>query len=123
MRQLKLTDGDLDLTTGKMLMIEDEQAITQKLSIGLRIFIGEFFADQDVGLPYYEKILVKNPKLGVLQSVFKKAILSCEGVTSVENMRTQFFADERRLAISFYARLQSGRLVPVKDSFVIGLKV
>ncbi len=124
MRQIKLDgDNDLDLTRGKLNIVEDDEAIAQKLRVGLRIFLGEFFADLEVGVPYYEKILVKNPQLGLIQQVFKKAILSCEGVTGVESMTAQFFSDTRKLVITFFARMQSGRLVPVKDSFIIGLKV
>lgn len=115
------TSMDLDLRNNKLQLIDDTDAIAQKLRIGLRIFRGEFFADRDVGIPYYEKILVKNPRLGEVQAIFKKAILSCEGVISVENMTTRYFAAERRLDISFYAKMQSGRLVPVRDSFIIGL--
>lgn len=121
MRQIKLHNGDLDLSTGKLVIIDGVEAIAQKLRIGLGIFFGEFFADLDVGVPYYQKILVKNPKLGQLTALIKLAILSCEGVASVDSLSVRFDAATRNLTVDFKAKAQTGELIPVKESFVIGL--
>lgn len=121
MRQLKLDGNDLDLSTGKLVIVEGVEAIAQKLRIGLRIFLGEFFADLDAGVPYFEKILVKNPRLGQLTALVKLAILSCEGVASVDSLSVRFDATTRNLTVDFKAKAQTGELIPVKESFVIGL--
>jgi hypothetical protein len=121
MRAFKLdADGDLDVTNGRMSLVSGREAIRQKLQLGLRTFLGEWFLDVRTGLPYYQSILVKNPNSQSIQNFFKKAILSCDGVVSVDSISTDFDKTTRHMTISFTAKIDDGTEIPFKDSFVVG---
>jgi hypothetical protein len=121
MRTIKLNPltGDIDLTNGQMTLIEGSEAIRQKLRIGIRMFQGEWFLDTRLGLPYYQRILPKTANRDDIAILFKRAILSCDGVLSVSNLTFSFTAATRLLTISFVAVIDGGVKVPVNDAFVV----
>lgn len=120
MKTIKLNvDGDLDLTNSQMTFITGAEAVKQKLLIGLRTFLGEWFLDTRVGLPWYERILVKSPNQADIAVIFKRAILSCDGVASVKNLVVSMDNKTRKLSVSFTAISVTGDVIPVKDAFVV----
>ena len=60
MTTIKLnSDGDLDFSSGGLELLEGVDEIVQKLDTRLQFFLGEWFLDQRLGIPYYEDILIK----------------------------------------------------------------
>ena len=122
MRALRLDPitGDLDVSNGTLHMTSRQEAIAQKLRMGLRTFLGEWFLDVRTGMPYYQNILIKNPNSTSIQDLFKKAILSCDGVSSVDTISAEFNKATRKMTIKFTAKIDDGSEIPFRDSFVIG---
>ena len=77
---------DLDLTDEQLNLVSGPNATAQKLKIRLQLIKGEYALDTDVGIPYFQKILVKNPDLQVVRGLYRRAITSCPGVKEL----TQF---------------------------------
>jgi len=96
-------DGDLDGTLPFAELALDEAtwdvaipivilrgvpAIAQRLRVRLQFFLAEWFLDKRQGIPYFQVVLVKNPDLGLIQSVFRRAILGTPGVLAIKRMAT-----------------------------------
>ncbi len=88
------TDGDIQLVTGIDLII-------QQIKIRLYLFKGEWPYDTTQGLPFFTDILVKNPDLRRIRSIFYDAIMGTDGVTAVNELELLYDASARTLSISF----------------------
>ncbi len=106
------TTGDLYLDqTGGIAVVSDADAIAQSLAIRLQFFQGEWFLDTRVGVPYFQRILVKNPQQADVVSILRQAILTTPGVTGIERFDFTLDAARRVASISFTASSTSGPVV------------
>lgn len=113
--------GDLDFSSGGLQIVEGTDEIAQKLFTRLQFFLGEWFLDRRQGIPYYEKILIKNPDLIIIQSIFREAILETPGVTSLlDVIQTDLESATRKLSVRFAAQLDSGAVLNFDREFIIG---
>ena len=111
-RDLLLTDaGDLDLSGNAAHLSSDLEAIRQSIAIRLRFFRGEWFLDETAGLPYFQEILIKNPQVPALQSVFRAELLKTPGVSSVESLSLVFDKPGRELAVTFRVMTDTGAIL------------
>jgi len=97
--------GELDLSTNDLQLVDGSDAIAQHLLIRLRLFKGEWFLDQRIGIPYYESILKKSPNLIAVKGIFSRAITSTPGVNSLEDLELGYEPTTRALTVSFSALL------------------
>lgn len=121
MADLKLStlDDDLDLTGEQLSIVTGDDAIVQHLSVRLRLFKGEWFLDLRVGIPYYDSILIKNPDLVAIRSIFRRAILTTPGIASLDALDTEFDAANRRLTVTFTAIKDDGETLDFSKEFII----
>lgn len=103
--KLDLT-GDLDVTNGEVTLTDGTEAIAQDMTIRLKTFLGEWFLDQRIGLPYFQSILIKNPNLPVIQTIFRQAILETTGIVDISDFEFNFDTSVRQLSISFEAKTE-----------------
>jgi hypothetical protein len=90
--------GDLDISTGNLVVRSDLPQVTAwKLSNLFGLFKGEWFRDSRVGVPYFQYVLVQNPSLPIIGSIFKRVCMSAPGVASVTSMGLNFIARTRQL--------------------------
>ena len=116
MRDLKLgTDGDLDLTGGGASIVEGAPAVVQRLTIRLRLFASEWFLDRRKGVPYYERILVKNPDLGVVAATLQAVVLKTEGIVRLLTYQQRLDTDARALIVSLTAEATDGSEVILNE--------
>jgi len=99
---LLVQNGDLVITPTQL------DAIQQHIVQRIRIFLGEWFLDNTIGLPYFQQILVKNPNQSVIDSLFASQILSTPGVTLLNSYSFRVDFVNRTLNISFSALTTSG---------------
>jgi len=123
MANLLLTaDGDLDLSSGNLQLVTGPDELVQKLTIRLRFFLGECFADLRQGMPYFEKVLVKNPDLVVIQAIFREAIVTTPGVdVLLGTIETTLDSTTRMLSVSFTVRSVAGDVVDFDKEFLISV--
>lgn len=108
-------DGDLDISTGDFTLTRGVEAIRQAIQIKLQFFQGEWFLDLTAGVPFYQSVLVKNPSPGVLQSVFRKAILEVPGVLEVTTLSITTNRATRGLTVTFTATTDVGELSDTQE--------
>ncbi len=103
--------GDLYFTeNGDLRLINGIYYVRQKISIRLKWFFQEWYLDETLGIPYFEKILIKNPNTLEIISYIKRQILLTDGVKEVTKFNLEF-TGERTLAINFEAKTDYGKLI------------
>ena len=101
---LSLSATDLELVTGV-------DAIAQHLAQRLKTFLGEWFLDRRIGVPYLQQVLVKNPDPVVLDSALKAEIIDTPGIIELAAFSLTMDGPNRKLQLSFIANSQEGPIV------------
>lgn len=108
---LLLDDNGTVIRNGDWAFAVDRVGIQQRISQVLKSIAGEWFLDLDYGLPYFEQVLVKNPNIPQVTDLFRRAILSIQGVSSVERLSVSFDTAARQLRVDWVASTDLGLLV------------
>lgn len=120
---LKLdTNWDLELTAdgSDLLLVDGVDAIAQDLTTRLRTFLGEWFLDKRVGMPYFQQILGQKPRLNLLNSIFANAILQTPGIIGpINDLVIEFDGVTRNLSVSFRCDTVEGELTYNEEFIVI----
>lgn len=99
---------DLQLITGA-------DRILQAIKIRLRTWYGEWFLDTTIGLPYLDKIMVKNPSLPTIDNLLRAEILAVDGVAYAPSVVSVVDASKRTLSVTFTADTTYGRISAIED--------
>ena len=116
---LTIDDNDLDVSTGDLQLTEGALGIAQHLRIRLRFFLGEWFLDIRLGVPYFQRILVKNPGTSVVRTIIRDVVITTPGVASMNNFKTDYNGATRKLDVSFTAVTTSGEPLEFTEEFII----
>jgi hypothetical protein len=104
--------GDLKLVNHSLVWIKDAEYARQRIETTLDLFLGEWFLDLRIGLPYFRDILIKNPNSDLVKSVFRRAIMNTPGVVSVPTLEYEADSVARRATVTFEAVYQDGTVIP-----------
>lgn len=88
--------------------VEDKDVVLLAIKSRLEFFKGEWFLDVDDGTPYFQDILIKPARLGLIESILKRRILETPGVTELNKFEMIFENITRRLEVEFEAFDQFG---------------
>lgn len=97
-------DGDLDFKNGNFVrsLNNSDKEIEQRLKTRLRLFLGEWFLDTNLGIPYLQMVFIKGTDPELIESYFKDEILNTEGVSTLINFSPIGFNPRTRImTISF----------------------
>jgi hypothetical protein len=111
-------DWDLVLEDGDLVVNSGHDAVRQALYKRLRFFAGEWFADENIGIPYWDDVLVKKPNLPAIREIFRQQISATPGVASVDSISLAQ-SSGRNYALSFVVTMDDGTLLE-SDSFQVG---
>lgn len=100
------TDGDIDVSANDLVLVDGIDAIKQSVQMRLKTFLGEEFSDDEVGVPWFTEILIKNPSFLVVGEIIKKKILETRGVTDIISF--VFDIDGRTATLDFEALTVNG---------------
>ena len=110
--------GDLQLIGHQINLVSGTDAIAQQIQIRCKFFLGEFFLNQQLGIPYYREILIKNPNLAVIRDIFRQAIEGVPGIDRVVDLDATIDNATRTLRLSFSAILDTDEEL-VFEPFII----
>lgn len=117
--------GDLALVNGNFVFLQAGPEYTrQRLAARLKFFLGEWFLDRRLGIPYYRHVFVKNPNLDVVRRIFTTVITRCPGVLALTNLELDYNPSARTLGVSFHATVEGGevRVNPGDPDFILDLQ-
>jgi len=94
---LAIVDYDLALTS-------ESQITTQRIKQRLLTFQGEWFLNNDLGLPYFTEILGKNKSLPRIEAIYIRSIQEIEEVAEILALAAMQDAQSRTLTVNFSVR-------------------
>lgn len=98
---MNIGTNDLILQDRDLMVIDNAERVAQMIIIQLRFWYGEWFLDTSDGVPYLERVLVKNPNLNHIRQIFREAIQKVPDVRKVNYVDLDFDEKERALTVSY----------------------
>lgn len=92
------------------------EEVAQRLQTTLQHFLGEWFLDTTLGLPYFRDVLVRNPDMAVVKAMFQDAITSDAGVEQLVRLDLSLNAETRVLSVTFECVLNSGEVLAIAST-------
>jgi hypothetical protein len=116
---LKLdNNGDLAIESGDFVLLDGVDAIAQDCDVRLNFSQGEWFLDQRLGVPYFQKILGQKPRISAVTQIIQDAILTTPGILSISDFRIDYNGTTRLLSIEFVGVADSGTFEYSKELIV-----
>ena len=100
--------GDLLINESGDFTIID--SVRQGIQIKLRWIKGEWVFNPEMGVPYFESILVKTPNQALIEKTLRDQILSGSGVTSGGSINRAMDMRNRTLSAKFTAKTTEGEV-------------
>lgn len=82
-------NGDLAVRNGDFATVSDAAAVNQGIKIRTRMFLGEYWLDESIGVPWFQEILIKNADPLVVRELIREAIASTPDVVAVIGAQLQ----------------------------------
>lgn len=101
---------DMLFENNNFVLTNDDESLTQKIREKLLLFRGEWFLNEDTGLPFFQLILGQKRIPYPSRKFFIEIITSVEGVSGVSKL-SMSFGENRTLEISFIAIKESGEQI------------
>lgn len=114
-------DGDIDLSTGDLVLIDGVDEARQRVQIKLRFFKGEWFLAPSFGVPWFRDVLIKNPQTDVVRNLIVKAVESEAGVDKVTEIVLEYAPETRKLTISSLRALVDGEFIDFSNFQLVEL--
>ncbi len=103
-------DGDFSIPIRLVTDPDEETAL--RLTNRFRLFMGEWYLDTRVGVPWYQRILgQKEGNLPAIRTLVENIVRYTPGVQEVVSIDLTYTRASRELSISVRARTQSGAIV------------
>ena len=104
-----MSDILLDEATGDIAVVGLTPVLTtdlgklvrQRLKIRLDTYLGEWFLNSNVGVPYFQKLFKKPYNQLAVDSIFKGIILETEDVSRITSYSTNFDTAARTFSLTF----------------------
>ena len=105
---LDVKTWDIALQNNDFILIDNAERISQQIKISLQFWLGEWFLNSTLGVPYLERICVKAPNIQHIRQIFRNTIQNVNGVTSVNALDLTVDAAKRVLTVSYTATTTDG---------------
>lgn len=119
MTQIRQTDdGDIQITNNKFSLTSNnsDEEISQRLKQRLKTFLGEWFLDSTIGIPYFQAVFVKGTPPEIIDGIFKDEIIGTRGVKSLNRFDSIEYDPATRVAqISFDVTTINGNNLTINE--------
>jgi len=105
---LGLNGHDLVFSDQNLILIDGAEAVAQHIKTRLLLWRGEWFLNNELGVPWDTEILRKSPRGTVVEAELKAAIRETPNVTSLDAFSLDYTPGTRSLAVSFRATTPFG---------------
>jgi len=105
------SDGDLKIENNTLSFVDGIDYVAQCLKIRLQFFLGEWFLNTTLGVPYFQEILVKNPNRIAVNNYIQMTILNSPNIQKITQYNADFDVGQtRQLRVQFSAITDYGEL-------------
>lgn len=109
MIDLRLDPDTWDLVVDSDLyLVVDQPQVVQHIRQRLQTFLGEWFLDLTVGVPWFQRILGKVQYISTVTTILKATVAETTGVKEVTSFTVAAADAERTLRCTFSCVLTSG---------------
>lgn len=108
-----------DVHFSSLKIVKGDAAIEQKVRQRLKFWLGEWFLDQRLGVPYRSFLGMKNPSIPAIQGIISQAILSVKQITTIQSMSVDWDRPNRSANLNFVGVMSDGRTITAKDEPLI----
>ena len=105
---LNVQTWDIALQNNDFILIDNAERISQQIKISLQFWLGEWFLNDTLGVPYLERICVKNPNLQHIRQIFRNVIQNVSGIIAVNALDLTVDASKRVLTVTYTATTTDG---------------
>ena len=111
-------DDDLVINNGTFKLLNDEARVAgQSIEISLKTYLGEWFLNLEVGIPYFQSILKKGVDKSLPDSLFRRAILNSYNIEKIIEFQSSL--EEGKYKINNFKALSlSGEIVSITNLFI-----
>lgn len=85
-----------------------EEMLSQRLTCKLKAFLGEWYLDRRVGVPYFEEVLVKNPNVAKIRALLLSVVTNDPQVARVLAFDVNFEPRTRDFLVNFKVQAHDG---------------
>lgn len=116
--------GDIALVDGSYVIDKGVHYTRTRLAARLQFFLGEYFLDRRLGVPYFRYVFVRNPNLDLIRLLYRRVITTCPGIVSLNKLELNYQPRARKLGVSFHATAEDGNIIvePGDEQFIISLE-
>lgn len=108
--------GDILLVGGELVLTSTiQEAASQRLTIKLNTYLGEWFADVEQGIPYFQSILRKGVDKATVDAIFQSVILEDEDIKGITSFQSTIVNNQYQL--TFTALSNSGEVISYINTF------
>lgn len=107
-------NGDLKISYGDLQLTGDENTVKQRIKLALLTFKGEWFLNEDLGIPYYQEILGQKNSLDSIKSIFIDAIQRIDGVKELQSLNIKLDDSSRNILIQFAVIDRNNNLIEME---------
>jgi hypothetical protein len=89
-------------------VVEALLQVAQNIETRLRIIYGEWFLNTQIGVPWFDKVFVKNPDVSAIDIIIKSTVEETPEVVQLLEYSSSIDRAKRKLILSFKALTQYG---------------
>lgn len=104
------SNGNIDVSTRSLVVVDEIVALKEHIQQKYSMFLGEYFLDTRLGIPYYENILIKQYSAFNVETILKRVLFNIDEVYSIDSFVLDFETSERYLDIDFSCTTKFGEL-------------
>jgi hypothetical protein len=105
---LDQTTGDLLEVANQIKQVTELDSLAQAIYSDLKTFLGEYWLNKKLGVPYFQVIFVKSIDLSFKKTLMKNEIFKREEVLEILSFQADFIGATRTFKISFSAKTTLG---------------
>lgn len=108
------TNHDLVITGRDLTPLLGATLVGQRVKQGLLLLKGEWFLDEEAGLPWFDRVFKKQQNLEAIKQLLIRAISTTDGVEELQAFSLELNTTTRSLACSFTIKA-GGEVVTVAE--------
>lgn len=110
-------DDDLDLTNGRLTLVDGADATVQSLRGSYQLWQGEWFLNLRRGVPYSTRVIRKGLNEGDVISIFRATTLDHPDIDSIDELDFTFpTSANRKLTIKGRALRADGGIIDINET-------